>query len=153
MLSDSAIRRATPDDLSAVSELYQRWEDEGCTRGLVGEGPGALRDRLGPWFLVAESDAGSVEGFVIGEHKTDRVCVFDRPGYLEVQDLYVTREHRGRGIGTALMNALLERASDQGLDQWTVYTGNRDWRRTMGFYERFGFRMWSLAMFRRPCGA
>ena len=148
MPSEPTIRRATPSDLPAVAELFYRWEEEGCTRCLQGESPGMLRDRLSPWFLVAEQ--GTVVGFIIAEHQTDQACVFDRPGYLEVQDLYVAPGDRGRGIGTALMNRLLDRAAEQGIEQWTVYTGNRDWRRTMQFYERFGFRIWSLEMFRRP---
>ena len=113
MPSETTIRRATREDLAAVSEMFYRWEEEDCTRGLQGEGPGMLRDRLGPWFLVAV-EQGGVVGFVIGEHKTDPACVFDSPGYLEVQDLYVAPERRGRGSGTALMNELMERAAEQG---------------------------------------
>jgi GNAT superfamily N-acetyltransferase len=152
MPNEPAIRRATQDDLAAVSELFYRWEEEGCTRGLQGESPGMLRDRLGPWFLVAER-GGELVGLVVGERKSEHACVFDVPEYLEVQDLYVAPEHRGCGIGTALMRALLEQAEEAGLEQWTVYTGNRDWRRIMAFYERFGFRMWCLQMFRRPDAA
>ena len=60
------------------------------------------------------------------------------PGiYLE--DLFVVPEHRGRGIGRALLKELAHVAVERGCGrlEWSVLDWNRD---AIGFYERLGAR-------------
>ena len=59
-----------------------------------------------------------------------------RPGiYLE--DIFVEPEHRGRGIGTALLTRIAKIAGDRncGRVEWSVLTWNEP---SIGFYERLG---------------
>lgn len=51
----------------------------------------------------------------------------------------VRRDRRGRGIGRALVMALLEAARTRGLDRVWVET-NDDWRAAIGLYHHCGFR-------------
>ncbi|MFI5936044.1 GNAT family N-acetyltransferase [Actinoplanes sp. NPDC051494] len=85
--------------------------------------------------FVAEVD-GSVVG-VAWLHVAERV-----PGsrsmerrYGDVQAVMVREEHRGQGVGSALMVALLEAARGLGLLHVTVHSG----RRAVDFYLRNGF--------------
>jgi GNAT superfamily N-acetyltransferase len=61
-----------------------------------------------------------------------------RPGiYLE--DIFVEPEHRGQGIGTALLTRIAKIACDRncGRLEWSVLTWNEP---SIGFYERLGAR-------------
>jgi GNAT superfamily N-acetyltransferase len=51
-----------------------------------------------------------------------------------VADVFVVASHRGRGVGTALMTAVMENAELRGLRRWHLVT-----RDAHGLYARFGF--------------
>ena len=149
-----AIRPAMPADLPAVVALCRHWAAEKLTRNYRADTVEELHKRLGECFLVAEQ-AGQVMGFVIGEIKSTAGDEFvegvldDAPAYLEVQDLYVAPKCRQRGIGKALMRGVLESASQRGVNNSLVYSGNRDYARIAHFYEELGYEMWHIHMTRR----
>lgn len=63
-----------------------------------------------------------------------------RPGATErmsgdIQSVYVLPEHRGRGIGSALVDAAARHAEQLGALRVTVHSG----RRAVPVYERLGF--------------
>ena len=76
-------------------------------------------------FLVAE-EAGAIVG--IGQVKSHR------DGTRELASIAVVPAYRRQGVGTLIVNSLLERAGDQVL-HLTCERKNR------GYYERFGFRL------------
>jgi GNAT superfamily N-acetyltransferase len=83
--------------------------------------------------LLAEED-GSAIGFALFFHSFSTFLA--KPGiYLE--DLFVLEEHRGRGIGRALLARLASIAveRDCGRLEWAVLDWNRD---AIEFYERLG---------------
>ncbi|MBN1554373.1 MAG: GNAT family N-acetyltransferase [Phycisphaerae bacterium] len=112
-----------------------------------------LLDRMSEFFLVVE-DNDEIIGFVIAERRAT-VNLKDEMGkdafpkdkeYLEVQDVYVAAAHRGRGVGTQMMQTLLQKARAAGLDRSMVYSANKDYVQIARFYERVGFRMWHIFM-------
>jgi GNAT superfamily N-acetyltransferase len=149
------IRPAKLIDLASVAALSVQWSAQQITRGYRPDTPEALRARIGDYFLVADL-GGRVVGYVIGEVRATAGNEFvenvldDRPEYLEVQDLYVDVEHRGHGIGTKLMRAVLAAAEHRGVAGSLVYSANRDYLRTARFYERLGYDMWHIHMTRKP---
>ena len=83
--------------------------------------------------LIAELD-GKPVGFALFFHNFSTFLA--QPGiYLE--DLFVEPEHRGAGIGRALLGRLAEIAleRDCGRLEWAVLDWNKD---AIGFYERLG---------------
>ena len=83
--------------------------------------------------LIAEDGAAPV-GFALFFHNFSTFLA--KPGiYLE--DLFVVPEHRGRGIGRALLQRLAQIAvqRDCGRLEWAVLDWNRE---AIGFYERLG---------------
>jgi GNAT superfamily N-acetyltransferase len=85
--------------------------------------------------LLAE-DAGTPVGFALFFHNFS--TFLGLPGvYLE--DLFVVPDHRGRGIGRALLRQLARVAVERGCGrlEWSVLDWNRD---AIGFYERLGAR-------------
>jgi GNAT superfamily N-acetyltransferase len=134
------IRPATEADLGTIEELiralavYERLADQvvmdaGLLRkGLFGDHPYAE-------VLIAEVEAEPV-GFALFFHNFSTFV--GRPGiYLE--DLFVKPEHRGEGIGRALLKRLAEIAVERecGRLEWAVL----DWNESaIGFYKKLGAR-------------
>ena len=132
------IRFAQRSDVPVVLRLikalsvYEKLEDkvvateEKVARALFGPRPYAEA-------LIAELD-GEPVGFALFFHNFSTFLA--QPGiYLE--DLFVETEHRGAGIGRALLGRLAEIAieRDCGRLEWAVLDWNKD---AIGFYERLG---------------
>ncbi len=147
------VRCAAAGDLPEIAGLCEQWAAERITRGYRADTAADLAGRLGECFLVAEK-GGRVVGFVIAQIRPTAGNEFvegvldDKPAYLEVQDLYVKADLRGRGIGTALMRHLLAVAEARNVDGSLVYSANRDYVRTARFYEGLGYSMWHIHMTR-----
>ena len=136
----TTIRPASREDVPVIAELIRglaRFEklesevvmtEELLSGGLFGEHPYAE-------VLLAEAD-GRAAGFALFFHNFS--TFLGRPGiYLE--DLFVLPEHRGSGIGRALLSQLARIAVERkcGRLEWAVLDWNRD---AIGFYERLGAR-------------
>jgi len=133
-----AIRPATAADVPAIAELirglarYEKLEqDVTMTEELL------AKNLFGPHLfaetLLAE-EAGKPIGFALFFHNFSTFLAL--PGiYLE--DLFVVPEHRGRGVGRALLKELARIAVERGCGrlEWSVLDWNRD---AIGFYERLG---------------
>ena len=148
------IRAALPTDLPRLLELSGQWADERITRNYGADTADDLNRRLGECSLVAEV-GGQVVGFVLGQIKSTKGdelvegVLDDRPDYLEVQNLYVTSEHRGRGISTKLMEQVIFRSAEIDATNSLVYSANRDYISTARFYEKLGYQMWHIHMTRK----
>ena len=134
------IRPGEKADVSVIAHLIRelaRFEklehevtmtEERLTRNLFG--PHRFAEAL-----LAE-EAGAPVGFALFFHNFSTFLAL--PGmYLE--DLFVVPEHRGRGIGRALLKHLARVAVERGCGrlEWSVLDWNRD---AIAFYERLGAR-------------
>ena len=130
------VRPATPDDLAAIGELIRLladyedlahevvWSLDDLDRHLFGEDPAAH-------VLVAE-DGGAVVGMALWFPTFSTFLA--RPG-IWLEDLFVRAEHRGRGHGRALLQALMEQTP--GRLEWAVLDWNAP---SIAFYESLGAR-------------
>jgi len=135
------LRDATPADLPVIAGLiraladYERltheieWTEDELAATLFGAGavprvvlaepddpPGHPAVGLAVWFPTYSTFLG-------------------RPG-IWLEDLFVLPDHRGAGVGTALLHHLFERAGD-GRVEWAVLDWNEP---SIAFYERQGAR-------------
>ncbi len=102
--------------------------DELLIAGLFGARPHAE--------AVLAEEEGQPIGFALFFHSFSTFLA--RPGiYLE--DLFVVPDHRGHGVGRALLVYLARLAVEQGCGrlEWAVLNWNKD---AIGFYERLGAR-------------
>jgi ribosomal protein S18 acetylase RimI-like enzyme len=58
---------------------------------------------------------------------------------IEIKNIAIVREHRGRGIGRAAIGCLADRAKGRGADRLLVGTADSSGR-TIAFYRSCGFR-------------
>ncbi|MCE2439000.1 MAG: GNAT family N-acetyltransferase [Candidatus Latescibacteria bacterium] len=148
----SQVRPATTDDVRAVVELSRLWAEEGCTIGYVAlmEGGKHLRSWLdGGYFFVCEHE-GVVIAYAAGVVKVGKYAIFEPEGerYLDVHEVFVHIDHREKGAGDRLIEALLSRSESEGISRSMVGSNNVDWLRTYRFYERRGYGMFSIQMYK-----
>ena len=137
---NATIRPALPDDARTIADLirelaaYEKLEDqakatpEDLARHLFGDRPAAE-------VLIAE-----VEGRPIGFALFfPTFSTFRGQTGLYLEDLFVRPEHRGRGIGKALIARVAALAVERGCGrlEWAVLNWNRP---AIDFYESRGAR-------------
>ena len=120
------IRRERPADVPAITEIHEADFETPVEAGLVT----ALRacDGWIPALSLVAEDAGRVVGHVV----CTRAHVADTPA-LGLGPLGVLPSHQKRGVGSALMHAVLG-AADAMDEPMVVLLGHTD------YYPRFGFR-------------
>jgi GNAT superfamily N-acetyltransferase len=137
-IRDYAIRAATATDADAIFELVQGLAAYERLSHEVTGSVAALREHLfGPRpyaeVLLAEQSGRSV-GFALFFHNYSTFLT--APG-LYLEDLFVEPEHRGRGIGRALLARVARIACARGCGrlEWAVLDWNEP---AIGFYVRQG---------------
>jgi GNAT superfamily N-acetyltransferase len=135
--TDITIRKAAPEDTALVLQFirdiaaYEKLSSEVVAtaetirESLFGAEPAAE-------VAIAEVD-GMPVGFVI--YFENFSTFVGRPG-LYIEDLFVRPEHRGAGVGKALLKHCAAIARERGLGrmEWAVL----DWNPARAFYESFG---------------
>jgi len=133
-----AIRPAERADVPVIAELirglarFEKMEDE-VTMTEDRLAASLFGERRYAETLIADQD-GEPVGFALFFHNFSTFLA--QPGiYLE--DLFVLPDHRGGGIGRALLRELARLAVERGCGrlEWAVLDWNRD---AIGFYERLG---------------
>lgn len=145
------IRKAERADVDQLIRLSKLWAVEGCTRGYPAFDKGG--DRPEKWFTsgyiwVAEL-GDTIVGFVAGVAKNGHGQHFNSDGerYLHIHEVYVEPGHRGDGVGSCLVEAILSNAKSDGIQRSLVASGNDDWENTYRFDARHGFQMLSMQMY------
>ncbi|MDQ5854210.1 MAG: GNAT family N-acetyltransferase [Chloroflexota bacterium] len=149
-------RQGEPADFAAIIELTELWASEPSTTGHYEyNSVEKLRTRLGSYFWVAEHNT-QVIGFIVGVanaagcQNMHYQVLRQGENYLSLDQLYVHPNHRGRGVGNELVKRLFAAAQANGIHRHLVLSANTDWQRTLGFYQKHGFRPWFFMMFTGP---
>ena len=109
------IRPATPEDIGPITEIY----NDAILRTVAtfDTVPRSLADRTG-WFSEHQPRypvlAAELDGKVVGWASLSRWS--ERPGYDETAEVsvYVGEDHRGKGMGRALLEALVDEGKRRG---------------------------------------
>ncbi|MBT8099013.1 MAG: GNAT family N-acetyltransferase [Gammaproteobacteria bacterium] len=136
------IRDATPGDARAIAANNNRMAEETESRSLAEEliGPGVaafLADASKGRYWVAETD-----GEIVGQIAVTYEWSDWRNGMLWwIQSVYVSRDHRRKGVYTALYDHVESRAkADAGVAGIRLYV-EKDNARAQATYEKLGMRM------------
>ncbi len=102
------------------------------------------------WFLVEEEATGQVVGLGLNKIDPDWIARTGRQeGY--VNTLGVLREHRQRGLGTALLVQSLHVLRQAGMEAAHLHADAENLTGAMRLYERVGFRIRKTAVaYRKP---
>jgi GNAT superfamily N-acetyltransferase len=151
MRTGVVVRTATAGDLDALAVLRWHWARSG--EPIRSDELRDFRTLLGDW-MARQGEASVCVLAVLGEELVGMawLAVFDRvpnPGDEhrlsgDVQSVFVLPEHRGRGIGRLLIEAICETADGRGIRTLTVQSGHE----AVPFYERLGFSRSDLLLVR-----
>ncbi len=128
---DTTVRRATPEDLAALRDIYRRSSLTNADD----------RDALlgAPAYLVWDGDgiaSGGTRVAVDAEARILGFATFEPHGVgLELEDLFVDPDFMRRGVATRLMTAIVDEAARAGAP-WIEVTGNPH---AAEFYASAGF--------------
>jgi GNAT superfamily N-acetyltransferase len=132
------LRAAEPRDLEAIVGLIRELAEFENLTHLLRVTPQTLRPHLFGDEPVAECMVGEVDGNVVAFALffTNFSTFLAKPG-LYLEDLYVKPEHRGRGLGRALLEQLgaLAVQRDYGRFEWSVLDWNEH---AIRFYRAMG---------------
>jgi L-amino acid N-acyltransferase YncA len=138
-----AIRPATEADLPWVREIYNHYvanstvtfdEKPWTLRGLTAKF-GRVRT-LGYPFLVAESPTGVILGFAYVYPWKDKAAY----RFTVENSIYLGPASTGKGLGRALLGALLDDAREAGVKEVIAVIADRGAEASIALHERFGFR-------------
>jgi RimJ/RimL family protein N-acetyltransferase len=127
-----AVRPATVDDARAMAELFAAVAEE--RTGIASEPPVDVEARTAQFTgSIAESIVAVANGQIVGTIHT----TVSRHGFGEF-GMLVDREWRGSGVGSALLQATIDWARDQGLHKLCleVFTHNTA---AIALYRKCGF--------------
>jgi len=111
--------------------LYAEWSEDQALAELL---DAARAEATVPTTLVALADDGALLGSVsLVAEDSPELAAFPGPW---LASLFVTPEARGRGLGEALVHALVARAAAEGIPRLRLFTPQH-----RAFYERLG---WAL---------
>lgn len=97
------------------------------------------------WFLAEEETSGDIVGLGLSVIDPDWIAQTGRQeGY--VNTLAVLREHRSRGLGTALLVQSLHALHDAGMEAAHLHADADNLTGAMRLYERVGFRVRKTSM-------
>lgn len=138
------VRRARPDELQRAGELvFAAYDVEGYVASDPDPGFGAgllnaaARAEHGE-VLVAVAGSGELLGTVTIARAGSKLAEVSRDGELEFRMLATDPAARGRGIGAALVTAVVQRARDLGLHR-VVLCSLPQMATAHRLYERLGF--------------
>jgi GNAT superfamily N-acetyltransferase len=132
------IRKAEPRDIPQILQLIRELaEYEKAPEEAIATERDLLRDGFGPaprYFCLMAEWGGATAGFAFYFHN---YSTWQGRWGLYLEDLFVRPQHRGRGIGKALLVELARIAVREGCGrfQWQVLDWNQP---AIGFYEKLG---------------
>jgi GNAT superfamily N-acetyltransferase len=134
-----AVRPARPSDVPRLHQLVLDLAEYERAAGEVRATPEQLQDALfgsapAVHALVAEDEGGLVVGFAVWFLN---FSTWEGVHGIYLEDLFVEPDHRGSGLGKALLQALAEIAVQRGYArfEWSVLDWNEP---SIAFYRRLG---------------
>lgn len=143
------IRECTYKDLEHIISLQQQWKTEDITCGFVPANKSYLEGKLGKYFYIAQLN-NKVIGFAYGTvHKAENMTIFnDGQPYIEVDDIYISQSYRATGVGSLLLDKLLDVAKEDRIERSLIYSSTKDMNSIIKFYEKHDFKTWYIQMYK-----
>jgi GNAT superfamily N-acetyltransferase len=139
-VAEISVRRCGPDDVGTLAALRRRWVEE--SGGAAGDE--GFEERFAAWY-VAEAGRrifwlAEVHGEPVGMVNLAVFARMPRPGrppsrWGYLGNAFVLADHRDRGVGRRLIDALLDHARAEGFVRVVLSPSER----SVPFYARAGF--------------
>ena len=139
----------TDELLTTLITMSAAWEAENSTHGYR---TNDRSDIEGNRIFLAERN-GEVLGYLFG-HKTaaERTNSIMEEGtaFFEIEELYVTPEHRSEGIGKKLFSFAEQTVQTEGISYLMLSTATKNYKRILHFYlDELGMDFWNARLFKK----
>jgi ribosomal protein S18 acetylase RimI-like enzyme len=126
-----------------------QWANENITYGFIPSSRDELVKKIGPFFLIAQINP-TIVGFICASiHVSEGLAVLPKgQEYLEIDDIYVKPEFRKKGIGSRLMDSIIQTAQHNNIKRFMVYSATKDLDKILNFYRGHGFNSWYVQLFK-----
>ncbi len=138
------------DDLLEKLILFsEEWEKENCTYGYhKNQKEDIERNRI----FVAEENS-QIIGYLFAAEKIsekDSSIIKKDEKYMEIEEVYISKELRKNGIGQKLFKAAEEKFKNEGYAQIMLTSANRDFKSLLHFYiDELDMNLWSARLFKK----
>jgi phosphinothricin acetyltransferase len=138
-----SIRDATPEDLPHVREIYNYYVTNSTVT--FDEDRMTLREwrskfahlrKLNMPFIVAESASGQILGYALVTPWKEKAAY----RFTVENSIYLGAASTGKGLGTALMSALIEKSKQAGLKEMIAVIADKGAEASIAMHNRFGFK-------------
>lgn len=148
-MDNLVIRECTYKDLDCIISLQQQWRTEDITYGFVPADKSYLEGKLGKYFYIAELN-NMIIGFAFGTvHNAENMTIFnDGQSYIEVDDIYVLQSSRDKGLGSLLLDKLLDVAKENGIERSLIYSSTKDMDSIIKFYKKHDYKTWYIQLYK-----
>ncbi len=68
--------------------------------------------------------------------------------YIEIDDIYASTNNRGLGVGSILLEKILEVAKNNGIERSLIYSSTKDIDSIINFYKKYDYKTWYVQMFK-----
>jgi len=127
-----------------VEKLQREWFAEDITYGFVAGTAEQIAESVTPYCLIAK-DGDRIVGFIMAELcKDNEKCIFPAGvSFVEINDFFVTKAYRSRGIGRALIRACEDAARENGIKHVLLSSATKDAEAVRRFYTGNGYTIWT----------
>lgn len=131
-------------------EMSDEWEKEFSSIGyLKNESKDLENQRL---IVALDTNTNKLAGYLYGhKYKTrnSSATIPENSKVFELEEIYVKKEYRSRGIGTTMFNAMEEKLKKEGVSYITLTTKTKDYKKIFHFYiEEMGMTFWHARLFK-----
>lgn len=143
------IRDCTYNDLDHVISLQQMWRSEDITHGFVPSNKINLQQKLGKYFNVVELN-NDIIGYANGTvHISQNMTIFnDGESYIEVDEIYLIERYSNSGLGSLLLDKLLDSAKQNEVERSLIYSSTKDIDSIINFYKKRDYKTWYVQMYK-----
>jgi len=139
----------TEELLTTLITMSAAWEAENSTHGYR---TNDRNDIDGNRIFLAERN-GEVLGYLFG-HKTSaertNSIMEEGTSFFEIEELYVTPEHRSEGIGKKLFSFAEQTVQADGISYLMLSTATKECKRILHFYlDELGMDFWNARLFKK----
>lgn len=140
------LTKAIMEELINLSKL---WKEEAISIGIT---PNTKKDFVGKDIYVSYNSKNKIVGYLLCSFfiqnnekptipKGSKICYID--------EIYVMKRYRSKGIGKMLFNELLKDANGN-YDYIELVTSTKDYKRIFNFYENIiGMNFWSAMFYKK----
>lgn len=98
---------------------------------------------LNKQFIYVAEENEKIVGFITGEILSKKEWYTVQLG--TINNLFVLKEYRGKGLGKQLMETMMEAFREKGINNFELYAFNNN-TNTLKFYEKLGFKKYNVQM-------